>query len=268
MSTEGSTQLGASESSGRGFVKLPQKRLYRQRAHCNPWSDHYLSYPVRPDLYQWDELFDGNANPPVSMVDVGCGYGGLLFSLSTRFPDARIVGMEIRLKVVDYVQSKINALRRSHPGKYLNIACIRTNAMKYLPNFFKKGQLEKMFFLYPDPHFKRHKHKWRIISLALLTVYAYLLRAGGRIYTMTDVPELMQWMEEKMSAHPLFRQCHRLCLPVGVEASESLELAKVEDATVRLLASGVTEEGQKATRDGRGASISVFERIPDPPMVR
>ena len=34
-------------------------------------------------------------------------------------------------------------------GQYTNIACLRTNAMKYLPNFFLKGQLSKMFFLYP-----------------------------------------------------------------------------------------------------------------------
>lgn len=104
MSAEGSTQPEASESGGGGVVKLPQKRLYRQRAHCNPWSDHDFSYPLRPDRHRWDELFDGEPNPPVSMVDVGCGYGGLLFSLSTCFPEARIVGMEIRLKVFDYVQ--------------------------------------------------------------------------------------------------------------------------------------------------------------------
>jgi len=50
--------------------------------------------------------------------------------------------------------------------------------MKYLPNYFAKGQLEKMFFLYPDPHFKRAKHKWRIINQALLSEYAYVLRKG------------------------------------------------------------------------------------------
>ena len=32
---------------------------------------------------------------------------------------------------------------------YQNVACIRTNAMKHLPNFFKKGQLSTMFFLFP-----------------------------------------------------------------------------------------------------------------------
>ncbi|VDO00442.1 unnamed protein product [Rodentolepis nana] len=93
-----------SEVENQEIAKLPQKRLYRQRAHCNPWADHSLNYPTRPDLFQWGVLFDGKEEPPVTMVDIGCGYGGLLFSLSTRFPTSRIVGMEIRLKVMDYVQ--------------------------------------------------------------------------------------------------------------------------------------------------------------------
>lgn len=50
--------------------------------------------------------------------------------------------MEIRVKVSDYVQDRIKALRIQHPDKYNNIACIRSNAMKYLPNFFKKGQVK------------------------------------------------------------------------------------------------------------------------------
>lgn len=32
-----------------------------------------------------------------------------------------------------------------------------------------------MFFLYPDPHFKKAKHKWRIINTSLLAEYAYIL---------------------------------------------------------------------------------------------
>lgn len=91
------------------------------------------------------------------------------------FPDAVILGMEIRVKVSDYVMDRIAALRSQHPGRYQNIACLRSNAMKYLPNYFRKGQLTKMFFLYPDPHFKKAKHKWRIINNTLLAEYAYIL---------------------------------------------------------------------------------------------
>jgi hypothetical protein len=41
------------------------------------------------------------------------------------------------------------ALRREHPGQYQNVSVIRTNAMKFLPNYIRKGQLTKMFFLFP-----------------------------------------------------------------------------------------------------------------------
>jgi len=35
-----------------------------------------------------------------------------------------------------------------------------------------------MFFLFPDPHFKKTKHKWRIISQTLLAEYAYVIAVG------------------------------------------------------------------------------------------
>lgn len=57
------------------------------------------------------------------------------------FPDSMILGLEIRVKVSQYVIERIKALRANQPNCYDNIACIRTNAIKYLPNFFKKGQV-------------------------------------------------------------------------------------------------------------------------------
>ena len=52
------------------------------------------------------------------------------------------------------MRERILALRRENAGQYENVACLRTNAMKFLPHYFRKGQLEKLFFLFPDPHFK------------------------------------------------------------------------------------------------------------------
>ena len=83
--------------------------------------------------------------------------------------------------------------------------------MKYLPCFFEKGQLEKMFFLFPDPHFKKSKHKWRIINQTLLAEYAYVLKVGvGRIYIATDVHDLFEWMDSRLSsrnARPRHNEC-------------------------------------------------------------
>jgi tRNA (guanine-N7-)-methyltransferase len=79
----------------------------------------------------------------VKFADIGCGYGGLLVDLAPFFPDTLMLGMEIRVQVTDYVQQRIEALRAMHSetGGYQNIAIIRANAMKFLPNFFHKGQV-------------------------------------------------------------------------------------------------------------------------------
>ncbi|KAF2289419.1 hypothetical protein GH714_036053 [Hevea brasiliensis] len=101
-----------------------------------------------------------------------------------------MIGMELRDKVTEYVKERISALRATNPGQYQNISVVRTNSMKYIPNYFGKGQLSKMFFLFPDPHFKEKNHRRRVISPHLLDEYAYVLEIGGIIYTITDVEEL------------------------------------------------------------------------------
>ncbi|XP_053410666.1 tRNA (guanine-N(7)-)-methyltransferase isoform X2 [Nycticebus coucang] len=239
----------------------PQKRYYRQRAHSNPMADHTLRYPVKPEEMDWSELYpeffapftqnqshddskdrkEKRVQAQVEFADIGCGYGGLL--------DTLILGLEIRVKVSDYVQDRIRALRAAPGGGFQNIACLRSNAMKHLPNFFRKGQLTKMFFLFPDPHFKRTKHKWRIISPTLLAEYAYVLRVGGLVYTITDVLELHNWMCTHFEGHPLFER-------VSVE-----ELS--EDPIVRHLGTS-TEEGKKVLRNGGKNFPAIFRRIQDP----
>lgn len=66
-----------------------------------------------------------------------------IVELSPLFPDTLILGLEIRVKVSDYVQDRIRALRAAPGGGFQNIACLRSNAMKHLPNFFRKGQVGK-----------------------------------------------------------------------------------------------------------------------------
>ncbi|TRY85083.1 hypothetical protein DNTS_023037 [Danionella cerebrum] len=127
------------------------------------------------------------------------------------------------------------------------------------PQFFSPGagegggcsgaQLSKMFFLFPDPHFKKTKHKWRIISPTLLAEYAYTLRIGGLVYTNTDVEEVHQWMLKHFSDHPLFSR-----------VSEE-ELA--DDLIIPHLGS-CTEEGKKVQRNGGKNFIAVFKRVQDP----
>lgn len=154
--------------------------------------------------------------------------------------------MEIRVKVSDYVQDRIESLRALHPGQYDNVACIRTNSMKYLANYFRKGQLSKMFFLYPDPHFKKSKHKWRIINPSLLSEYAYVLGKNGLLYTVSDVKDLHEWMVHHLTAHPNFER-----LTPDEEKSDILHDKLLHRS----------EEAQKVERNLGDKYLAIFRRI-------
>jgi tRNA (guanine-N7-)-methyltransferase len=163
-----------------------------------------------------------------------------------------LLGMEIRVQVTEYVQERIKALRAQNEstGLYQNAACVRANTMKFLPNFFKKHQLSKIFLCFPDPHFKARKHKARIVSTTLNSEYAYVLRPGGIIYTITDVEDLHNWMVQHFNAHPSFERMPE----EEQETDECVKIMRVE-----------TEEGKKVERHKGPKFVALFRRLEDPP---
>jgi tRNA (guanine-N7-)-methyltransferase len=164
--------------------------------------------------------------------------------------------MEIRVQVTQYVQDRITALRAtssvtstSTPTAYQNVSVVRANAMKFLPNYFSKHSLSSLFFLFPDPHFKSRKHKARIISPTLLAEYAYVMRPGGIVYTITDVRDLHDWMRSHLEAFPLFES-------VDEETLRSEGKGPILDAVYTS-----TEEGKKVERNKGEKWLACFRRI-------
>ncbi|KLJ09563.1 tRNA (guanine-N7-)-methyltransferase [Blastomyces silverae] len=307
-----------------GEIHLPKKRLYRQRAHANPFSDHRLSYPISPAHMDWSTHYPAFVDPnpdnvnlsgarcltkDVEIADIGCGFGGLLVALAPLMPDTLMVGMELRSQVLDYVTDRIRALRAQRPApplptpdspstppptaapaasppqaqsqslspapssfsqspqaSYQNISAIRTNTMKFLPNFFAHRQLSAIFICFPDPHFKTRKHKARIVSSSLNAEYAYVLRPGGKLYTITDVEELHQWMvshfdvgdgeEEEVGEEGGINTVKELFERLGDEELE-------QDPCVKVMMEE-TEEGKKVTRNKGKKFVAVWRRKEDP----
>jgi tRNA (guanine-N7-)-methyltransferase len=258
---------------------MPKKSHHRMRAHINPLSDTPFPYPLNPDYANWslhyplffegnaednkkiytntddyplsypskvDDKFNGKLGARVEFADVGCGFGGLLFALSKKFPENLAVGMEIRDKVVNYVGEKIRALRIEHPGQYGNIAVLRTNAMRHICSYFRKGQMTKLFFCFADPHFKRSNFRRRIINPGLVAEYCYLLKQGGKIYSITDVEDLHIWNVEHLNGNPLLKK-----IP---------ESEHDKDVCVDIIMNE-TEEGKKVTRNNGKKFVAVYERI-------
>lgn len=213
--------------------------------------------------------------------------------------------MEIRPLVLEYVRQRIDALRAQQkqlkastssaqpnpetepssipaqsasddsnspvPGGYQNIAAHRSNTMKFLPNFFAKGQLSKIFICFPDPHFKARKHKARIISETLNAEYAYVLRPGGLLYTITDVEEYHRWILNHFHEVPV----------KGEDEAKNADNAQPEEGGIKDLWERVsdeelqndpcvqhmkdsTEEGQKVSRNNGLKCVAVFRRKANP----
>ncbi len=258
----------------------PKKKFYRQRAHANPFSDHALTYPASPEEMDWSVHFPAFVEPDstdavvadtpskqptksVEIADIGCGFGGLLVALSPLLPSTLMIGMELRTQVTDYVIDRVRALRSQHPassssgvpGQYQNISALRSNAMKFLPNFFTRGQLSHVFLCFPDPHFKARKHKARIVSAQLNAEYAFVLRPGGKVYTITDVEELHGW---------IVRHFEGLEAGSGADLWERVSEEEVDGDPVVTVMREETEEGKKVGRNGGRKFVGVWRRRPNP----
>lgn len=223
------------------------------------WSQYYPAFVNKPEVTSDEshgkvdiDVRTQSLSKHVEVADIGCGFGGLLFALAPLMPETLILGLEIRTSVTEFVQEKAKALRAQNidSGLYQNVSCIRANTMKFLPNFFTKAQLSKIFLCFPDPHFKTRKHKARIVSRTLNSEYAYVLKPNGKVYTITDVEDLHKWMVEHLESHPSFER-------VNNEEAESDECVSVMTTK--------TEEGQKVERNGGKKFVAVFRRLEDPP---
>ncbi|ELP92771.1 methyltransferase, putative [Entamoeba invadens IP1] len=178
------------------------KPFHRVHAHRNPLADSESHNPITPKDVKWSSYFTNGA--PAEMLDVGCGWGGLVCEIG-RIQSKNIIGMEIRDPAVQYGVEKIESGRAK--GELQNCWIIQCNCMKYVDNFFTKGQLLKIFITFPDPHFKNAVKRRRIINPEFAAMYVYLLRPGeGMIYTASDVRELFEWNVASLDAQPLLEK--------------------------------------------------------------
>lgn len=233
-----------------GFIKnedgtVQTLEKFRCRPHANPLSDQGFAYPYKPSDFDTRRFFNGSTDL-VTVADVGCGYGGLLPHLSTHrfFADKNCLGLEIRAVAVRIAQNDILKLREK--GGYNNIAVARCNAMKHFTNYFRKEQLETMFFLFPDPQFKKTHQRRRIISPGLLDEYSYCLKKGGLIYIATDVPELFEWMVTCIDSRSDFER-------LGEDSEEATEMFPI------IL--NRTADADRAERKGCSRQAAVFRKV-------
>ena len=120
---------------------------------------------------------------PPSLLDVGCGMGKFLIETAIHQPETNILGFEIRVNAVEWVNKVING------EKTRNAKVLWYSIVNEFP-FIESSSVEKIFYLFPDPWIKKRHHKRRAFTSGLLDEFHRMLLPAGKLYIMTDVPDV------------------------------------------------------------------------------
>lgn len=162
--------------------------MYRPRPN-HPYADA----PRLPDLPEVpiDALLPGAG--PVE-IEIGPGRGGFLFERAAARPEARLIGLEIRLKWASIVDTRLAAQGLGKRARVFN-----ADAREALEKLVPDASVEAFFMHFPDPWWKKRHEKRLVFGPTLLGSIARLLVDGGEFFLQTDVEERAVLYEEQMA---------------------------------------------------------------------
>ena len=143
-----------------------------------------LFAPEQPDTIRGDFL------------EIGPGNGEFLLHLAARYPDRRLVALELD-------RGRFHKLERKLKNRSLdNVLLICGDARIVVPRYLADCRFERIYVLFPDPWPKRRHAPHRLMSLQFCLMLADVLRPGGEIYVATDVRAYAEWVAENLIQVP------------------------------------------------------------------
>ena len=139
---------------------------------------------------KWREAF-GNDHPVY--VEIGMGKGRFIMDLAARNPDINYLGME-RYESVLY-----RGLQKLEENPLPNLRFLCEDAA-LLPDFFEKGELDRIYLNFSDPWPKDRHAKRRLTSRQFLERYDKVLKGDGQIEFKTDNVGLFDFSLEEIDA--------------------------------------------------------------------
>ena len=130
-------------------------------------------------------------------IEIGPGRGGFLYERAEAAPDARLLGLEIRLKWSALVDERLRKRGLGARARVLN-----TDAREALPRLRPDASVARFYLHFPDPWWKKRHEKRLVMGPRLLDAIARLLEDGGEIFVQTDVEDRAALYAEQIGAHP------------------------------------------------------------------
>lgn len=158
----------------------------RQHKHLPAW------YPPDVERLDWKGVF-ANGRPP-SVLDIGCGRGGLLLAHAVAYPEVNILGIEVRDQLTNWINGVIRGegIPNAHALWYSVV-----NGL----DFIESASIGKVFYLFPDPWPKNKHHKRRAFTTEFLDLLHRVMSPGAVLYLATDRPDVDAYQCQVLEAH-------------------------------------------------------------------
>lgn len=162
-------------------IKNAQERLQDKTGLFIPNPEEYKG--------SWQKLFD-NKNP--IYIEIGMGKGKFIIEHAKRNKNINYIGIE------KYDSVLIKGVEKASTEELENIHFLNVDAIK-LCDYFKKGEVDKIFLNFSDPWPKTRHAKRRLTSEAFLKVYDNILNKKGDIEFKTDNIGLFEYSVQEFN---------------------------------------------------------------------
>ncbi|MCC5846044.1 MAG: tRNA (guanosine(46)-N7)-methyltransferase TrmB [Verrucomicrobia bacterium] len=147
------------------------------------------------------------------ILDLGCGKGRFLLAHAARNPDARLLGVERKLRRIRKIDSK--ACRAG----LRNIRILRMEAMYTLNHLMPENWIDICFVYFPDPWPKEKHHKNRIFGPEFLDSLDRVLSETGVVHFATDNRNYFEEVAEVLQSDSRWRPAE-VYIPCEDEVSD------------------------------------------------
>ena len=174
----------------------------RFRQHVNPLSSQFQMQTPLSDAWPTDVFHDMSRS---LHLDIGCSKGGFLLELAAKQPGKNYLGVEIRPTVVEFAQSRV--AKRGLVGTLNFVGC---NANVDLDRLLMRyqtaggGTLDVVTIQFPDPHFKTHHVKRRVVTTLLVQTLAKFMPPDAVVFLQSDVQEVLDDMRSKFRDNDVY----------------------------------------------------------------
>lgn len=152
------------------------------------------------DLHDWSHVYEPTREDDLGLkgqwgdrviLELACGQGAYTLALAERYPDATVVGVDIK-------GARMWHGALASKDAMLNVRFLRTR-IEVLDLFFAEREVDEIWITFPDPHNREGRAGRRLTSGRFLKIYERVLKPGGVVYLKTDSQLLYEWTKETVS---------------------------------------------------------------------